>query len=295
MKRLRIIISFLLICTGLFFCAASPAAAQTGSSVWKISRGGNTIFLAGSIHILRETDFPLPAQYDSAFSQSAILVLETDIDQMANPEVLQYLMTRMILPVNSTLQSILDPDTYKMLEEACSKYGFSIDTVSKLKPSMVMTVLSVLQMENIGYSQQGIDQRYLDKAKTENKPVRFLETVQSQIDALIGMGEGYENDFIRYSLYDMENTETALEALLDEWKNGGTSTSEETLANMKEQWPVIYKTLVTDRNNAWAPQIKEFLDSGQIYFVVVGLLHLYGTDGLLRQLEDLGCTVEQLR
>ena len=294
MKRFRVIISFLLICTGLFFCAASPAVAQTGSSVWKISKDGNTLFLGGSIHILRKTDFPLPAEYDIAFSQSVILVLETDIDQMADPEVLLYLMTNMVLPGNKTLQSILDPDTYKMLEETCNKYGISINDVSKLKPSMVMTLLSVLQMEKAGYTQQGIDQHYLDKAKNENKPVRSLETVQTQIDALIGMGEGYENDFIRYSIYGMENTETGLEALLAEWKIGGTSLSEESLDEMKEHWPIIYKTLVTDRNSAWMPQIKEFLASGQVYFVIAGLLHMHGTDGLLRQLEDCGCTVEQL-
>jgi uncharacterized protein YbaP (TraB family) len=57
---------------------------------------------------------------------------------------------------------------------------------------------------------------------------------------------------------------------------------------MKQDWPAIYKTLVSDRNTAWMPQIEEFLAGGQVHFVVVGLLHLHGPDGLLRQLEDLG-------
>ena len=295
MKQFRVILSFFLVCTGLFFCAASPVTAQTGSSVWKISKGGKTLFLGGSIHILRETDFPLPAEFDNAFSQSTILILETDIDQMENPKTLQYLMSRVNLPGNKTLKTILDPDTYKMLEAEFSKYGFPINNVSKLKPSMVMNVLAVLQMEKVGYTQQGVDHHYLDKAKTAKKTVQFLETVKFQIDALVGMGEGYENDFIRYSLYEMKNTEAELEALLAEWKTGGTIFSEAYLKAMKEQWPVIYKTLVTDRNRAWMPKIKKFLASRQVYFVVVGLLHLHGTDGLLRQLEDFGCTIEQLK
>ena len=295
MKRLRVIISFLFISTGLFFCATSPVAAQTGSSVWKISKNGSTLFLGGSVHVLRKTDFPLPAGYNNAFSQSAILVLETDVEKMAEPEMVQYLMSRMILSGDATLKTILAPDTYKMLEKECSKYGLSVNAFSKLKPSMVITILSMVQIQKYGFTQQGIDMYYLDMAKKENKPVHFLETVQTQIDALVGMGEGYENDYIRYSLNDMENTETEIDVLLAEWKNGSLSKSETLLTEMKEEWPLIYKTLVADRNNAWMPQITEFLASGQVYFVITGLLHLHGTDGLLRQLKDSGCTIEQLK
>ena len=157
-----------------------------------------------------------------------------------------------------------------------------------------MTVLSVLQIQKKGFTQQGIDQYYLDSAKKENKPVRFLETVQYQISVLVGMGEGYENDFVRYSLQDMDNTNTAIETLVSEWKKGSASISEVALTEMKQEWPLIYKTLVTDRNNAWTPQILGFLVSGQVHFVIVGYLHLHGEDGLLRQLENFGCTVEQL-
>ncbi|MCL1928788.1 MAG: TraB/GumN family protein [Treponema sp.] len=295
MKQFRVTLSIVLVCAGFFFCAWSPVADQPGSSVWKVSKDGNTLFLGGSIHILREADFPLPAGYDSAFSQSAILVLETDVEKMAEPEIVQYLMSRMILSGNTTLQSILDPDIYKMLEKECSKYGLSLNTFSKLKPSMVITILSMVQIQKYGFTQQGIDMYYLDMAKKENKPVHFLETVQTQIDALAGMGEGYENDYVRYSLNDMENTETEIEVLLAEWKNGNPSKSEAILSEMEEEWPLIYKTLVGDRNNAWIPQIKKFLASGQVYFVIAGLLHLHGKDGLLRQLKDSGCTIEQLK
>ena len=294
MNRFRTIQRILLVCTGLFFYALSSAAAQTGSSVWKVSKNGGTLFLGGSIHILRDIDFPPPVEFDRAFSQSRILVFETDIEQMADPEIVQYMMSRMILEGDATLQTILDPETYKMLEDEYNKYGLPINAVSKLKPSMAITVLGILQIQKKDFTRQGIDQYYLDMAKKENKPVHFLETVQYQINVLIGMGEGYENDYVRYSLHDMENTDTDIETLVAEWKNGSASISEETLTEMKEEWPLIYKALVTDRNNAWTLQLMEFLASGQVHFVIVGYLHLHGTDGLLRQLEDLGCTVEQL-
>jgi uncharacterized protein YbaP (TraB family) len=79
-----------------------------------------------------------------------------------------------------------------------------------------------------------------------------------------------------------------------EWKAGVASGIEASLAEMQKEWSEIYKSLVTDRNAAWMPQIEEYLASGQVVFVIVGAAHLYGPDGLLIQLRNSGCIVEKL-
>ena len=293
MKRIFSLFAVIAVCAGLFFCASSPARNQSGSSVWEISRGGNTLFLGGSVHILRESDYPLPKEFDRAFSRSTMLVLETDIEQAASESVQEYLMWRTILPGNQTLRSLLDSDTYELLRAKYSEYGVSVDEISHVKPSMAVLFLTILQIEEHGFVQQGVDTYYLGKAKDEGKPIGFLETVEAQIDMMVTMGDGYENDYVRYSLQDMENTETGLEELLAEWRAGGSSDMDASLAEMKEQWPVLYQTLVADRNAAWIPQIEACLASGEVAFVIVGLAHLHGPDGLLRQLENSGCTVKQ--
>jgi len=293
MKRIISLFAVVAICAGLFSCASSPGRGQNGSSVWKVSGNGNTLFLGGSVHVLRAMDYPLPKEFDQAFSHSTMLVLETDIEQAATESVQGYLMTQMILPGNQTLRSVLDSDTYELLRAKYSEYGLSVDEISKLKPSMAVLFLTILQIEMHGFVQQGVDTYYLEKAKDEGKPIGFLETVQAQIDLMVTMGDGYENDYVRYSLQDMENTETGLEELLAEWRTGGSSDMDASLAEMKEQWPLLYASLLTDRNAAWMPQIEACLASGEVAFVIVGLAHLHGPDGLLRQLEDSGYTVEQ--
>lgn len=59
------------------------------SSVWEISKNGNTLYFGGSVHILRSEDYPLPKEFDMAFDNSDMLVLEADAGQMGNPEVAQ--------------------------------------------------------------------------------------------------------------------------------------------------------------------------------------------------------------
>ena len=283
----------------LFFCAFSfPVIADQqsgGSSVWKISRNGNSILLGGSMHLLRDEDFPLPQEFDMAFEQSSALVVEADVEQMEDENVKQYLMTQMFLGEGQTLESLLNSDTYKILSAVTGDFGIPIENFSNVKPSMVMMILTSLQMQALGFSQEGIDSYLLRKADKENKPFYFFETVEQQINMLVSMGEGYENEYVRYSLLDMENTEAYLKTILDDWKTGESAITEKILKEMKEDWPLIYKTLIADRNNEWIPQIEGLLDSGTAYFIVVGLAHIHGSDGLMRALEDHGCTIEQFR
>ena len=292
MKRIISFCVIVIIGVGLFSCASTPPHKQTGSSVWKISRGGNTLFLGGSVHILRDADYPLPDEFDMAYSQSSMLVIETDVEQLADPGVAQYLTANTFLPGNQTLRSVLDPETYELLAAAFREYGQRLEELRRFKPSMVVNILTLLQMQKMGFVQEGVDFYYLKKAKDEEKPVGYLESIETQIDLIITMGSGYENDFVRYSLYDMESTENELLSLLDEWKNGGSSKTEEILLEMKDEWPQIYRTVITDRNSAWMPQIEQYLASGTVSFVIVGLAHIHGPDGLLQQLKNAGCKVE---
>jgi len=278
-----------------FFFVSAPAPNDSVSSVWKISKNGNSLFLGGTIHILRNEDFPLPKAFDLAFEQSSMLVLETDIEQLADDKIIQYLMTQIYLPGNKTLKSVLEPDTYKMLQEKCTEYGFSVDSVSRFKPSIVINMLDTIEMQKLGFTQEGVDLYYFQKAKKIKKPLGYLEAVEVQIEMLVTMGDGYEDDYVRYSLYDMDNTENELDSIVSEWKKGKASSTERSVLEMRDQWPILYKTMLLDRNNAWMPHINDYLAAGTSVFIVVGLAHLHGPDGLLKQLADSGCTVEQFK
>ena len=302
MKRIIFFCVFiLLIATGLFSegirekVSMRQTTPGAGTSVWKASKNGNIIYLGGSVHILRATDFPLPAEFDYAFAESEILVLEADVEQLSNPEISQYLYSKLFLPGNTTLQSLLDFETYIRLSDACEEYGISIADVDRMRPSMIMNILTLYQIQKFGFEEEGIDDNYHIKAQKENKPVLFLESVETQIDMLISLGEGYENEYVAYSLADMENTEKTLEILMYEWKHGIEGSNGDTITEMINDWPDMYKSLITDRHDKWLPQIEAFIASGKVHFVVTGLLHMYGPDGILQRLKALGYTVEQLK
>ena len=118
------------------------------SSVWEINHNGNTLYLGGSIHVLREEDFPLPREFDEAYGKSETIVLETDPQLLNSPEIAAYLMTNMLLPEGKTLGTVLSREAYKKLLKKCKDRGISIDDVKRWKPSIIINVLSVMEAEN---------------------------------------------------------------------------------------------------------------------------------------------------
>jgi uncharacterized protein YbaP (TraB family) len=61
-----------------------------------------------------------------------------------------------------------------------------------------------------------------------------------------------------------------------------------------ENFPAVYKSMTSDRNNAWMPVIENYLKTSPVEFVLVGNGHMYGPDGLLTQLKKQGYRIEQM-
>jgi uncharacterized protein YbaP (TraB family) len=293
MKRLISLFAAALLAGGIFFGILS-CSSSSGSSVWAVSKNGHTLYLSGSVHELRAEDFPLPKEFDRAFSLAKVLILETDIEYMMSDDFLAYFMSRMALPEGQTLQSVLDPETYDLLEQKCAEYGLPVEAISSLKPAMAAMMLTELQAQNLGFEQEGVDMFYLKKALEANKPVGFLEAVEDQVAMLDSLSEN-ANEYVRQTLQEMEAAEETLATMLAEWKKGIASFIETYLLKMKNEWPEVYTILVIDRNAAWLPQIEKYLAEGKVPFIVVGAAHLHGPDGLLTRLEKSGCLVEQLK
>jgi uncharacterized protein YbaP (TraB family) len=285
MKKLLTIIAAVALSIG--FCFAQ-------SSVWEISKNGNALYLGGSVHLLRAEDYPLPKEFDVAFDKSELLVLEADVEQMSNPEVAQGMMAQAILPDDVTLQTVLNAEIYKMLEVKCAEFSLPMESVLKLKPAMLITVLQAMKMQQLGFTPQGVDVFYAAKAKEKNEKLAFLETIDFQIDLIVNMGNGFENEFVKYSLEDFDNIEKDINALIPEFKNGTSKTTETEIQEMKTQFPSVYKSMFADRNNNWLPQIETYLKDKKVEFIIVGMAHLHGSEGLLALLKNKGYTVKQV-
>jgi uncharacterized protein YbaP (TraB family) len=68
---------------GCFFLVLLPHARSQPSGhavpLWQIDGRDNRIYLLGSVHMLRESDHPLPAVFYDAYEDADALVMELDV------------------------------------------------------------------------------------------------------------------------------------------------------------------------------------------------------------------------
>jgi len=285
MKKVIIaFVSYLILCSVVW----------ADTSVWKVSKNGAELYLGGTCHILRNSDYPLPDEFDRAYAGSEIIVFETDIGKMNTPEAQQKLLSKMIYMDGTNLKDHLSPQTYELLNRVCENTGVPLNSLNSFKPVMVMLTLVLMELKKQGISEEGVDKHYYQQILQDRKPVLTLETVDEQIDKIASMGEGNEDDFIRHELDELKRTKEIIEQLINHWKRGNSEDLDRLfIAPVKQDYPVMYKTLLVERNEAWLPKIEAFLGTPEKEFVLVGFAHLVGEDGIVEQLKRRGYRVEK--
>ena len=279
---------------GLTLFAAAAFQSQA-ASVWKVMSGNQTVFLGGTIHILSPEDYPLPAAYDEAYNASDKVVFETDINTINSREFQQQLVNQLSYQDGTTIDQVLQPETYQALSNFLEERHIPLNKIAPLKPSLIAMTLSVMELQTLGFTSEGVDQYYSAKATIDHKPQGWLEAPQDQIDVLESLGEGDESEMMAYSLQDIQDMPNTVDVLRKSWRDGNmVAMAEATIIDFKQDYPEIYQELLVERNKLWLPQIEAMLKDKSTEFIMVGAMHLAGPDGLLAKLAAKGYQIERL-
>lgn len=273
--------------------STSPVMAQT--SVWKVSNGTDNIYLGGTIHVLKPSDYPLPVEFNQAYEAADRLILETDIRAAQEPQGQQQIMQAMQARPEEAVDRVLTPHTYSKLMRTFGQYGLSLSSMRQFKVSMMMITLTLAEMSRLGINQTGVDEFFLQRAVDDGMAVGELESFGDQIQFIADMGKGNEERFVTMSLTELTETETMMEAMVASWRSGDmASLTTIFVEDMQKNYPVIYQQLMVERNNNWVPNIEKLFNQPGTELVLVGVGHIPGESGLIRQLEKRGYRVEPL-
>lgn len=282
-----------LLSTLLVLSAWTWAAAE--SSVWKAQKDNSVIYLGGTVHVLREKDYPLPAEFDKAYKASEIIVFETDIGKLQEEATQRKLLANAKYADGSTIDKHLSTRVYADLSAYCAANGIPLQKYSQLKPAVLMTTLEMMEFMKIGATRQGVDLHFYALAKKARKAVEGLETIDEQINFMIALADDDENEFVAYSLRNMKSVKYDFELLVNAWRKGdATRLDELMIADLKTRQPNLYKKLITDRNSNWLPLIDAYQKTPQTEFILVGAAHLVGAAGIIEELRKKGYRVDKL-
>ena len=270
----------------------TAAQVQATPPLWKITSAHGTIYLLGTIHMMKPNVNWESVPVKAALAASSKLVEEvSNADDMAAAQtlLLQYGIDR-----EHPLSTKIGKEDLARLDAALQQMGIPGEAaLEPLRPWAAMLMISALPILKAGYTpESGVDVTLAREWKATGKTVDGLETLDQQIHFFADMSEADQVMALHASLEQLDQASEDTNKIVTAWMKGDVETIA-TLENteFKQKYPALYKLLVIDRNKTWVEQLSRMLDSGGTEFVAVGAGHLPGDDGVLKLLAAKGYTV----
>ncbi len=249
----------------------------------------------GSIHLLREQDYPLPAAFDDAYQDADSIIMEIDMDDL-DPVQAQVLIRKLgLLDDDETLRDEMGAELYERTERAAAELDIPLELLEKSRPWLAAMTVEQLLLGRFGFDPQfGVEMHMLGKAAEDGKEITGLETLQEQFEFLATMSLDAQRDLLLQTLESNRDLQTSMNNVVGAWKRGDGAYLEKELLQDIADYPELYTRIVRDRNIAWRGQITKLLKDDKNYLVIVGTLHLVGPDGVPALLKQNNIAVEQL-
>lgn len=273
-------------------CAAPQARAEP--ALWEVKSRTATVYLFGTIHLLRPDVRWQTPKVAEAFGKSDELWLE--VADPGDTSAAVPLVTKFGFDPKTTLSSKLDKADRERLAADAKTLGEPVTDFEPMRPWLASIRLSVAPLVKAGFDPDaGVDRLLKQKADLAGRPVKAFETVEQQIRYFADLPEALQVAELHITLDEFDKATAELDKLEKAWEAGDTAAIYKALdEDMKRSSPKLYKVLLVDRNRAFAVSIVKRLKGRGTAFVAVGAGHLAGPDGVQALLARRGVKVRRL-
>ena len=262
------------------------------SLLYEISGNGlsQPSYLFGTIHIICKDDFVMNESTKKKFSETQQVYLEIDMD---DPKMMPEMMKSMYMTDGSTLKTLMSEADYQKVSQFFKdSLKTNIGTMDKMKP-FVLSSMTIPKL--MACASQSYEETFMKMAKSENKEILGLETVQEQFGALDKMGMKKQADMMLVKMVENwgEGKET-LKQMIADYKNQDVEALLEDMAKSKSSDANFQEDLLVTRNQNWIPKIQKITKEKPTFFAV-GAGHLGGKKGVIALLRNEGFTVKAVK
>ncbi len=281
--------------TLVLWAYALPCSADTAlHSLWELRGKHNTVYLLGSIHVLRPDDYPLAPAVLNAYTNSKSLVMEINLDEIDSDQLSAEMLSSAMLPDGKTLPDILGPKRYSHAETLAHQLGVDLATFDQFAPWFAAEAISQLQLAQLGFdAQSGVEMYFLGLARKDGKSIAGLETVHDQIALFQALSMDQQAQYLVSSLEQAHDLPKEVADMVHAWQRGDTTWFEGEMASELGNDPALYQSVLAARNRKWIPKIEALLDDDKNYLVIVGTGHLIGHNSVIDLLKKDGIGATQ--
>lgn len=241
-------------------------AERQCTTLWKVSGKGleKPSYIFGTYHLSPLSIKDSIAAMPQAMSETAQVYGEVVMSEMATPAFMQSMQQQMMMPKDTTLQSLFTPEQYEEVGKAI-KENMMVDIamLAQLKPAAINQQLVVLlyMKHTPGFNpQEQLDTYFQQQAGQQGKKVGGLETAQSQIDILFNSQTLQRQANLLYcAISDIEKGIEQSKRLIAAYEKQDLDAMlqlmEERDGNSCDPLPGEMEAMLDNRNKAWVEKM----------------------------------------
>ena len=297
------------LCAGAALFLALPALAQEADApaptpavetvdadpaLWVVRDADTTIYLFGTVHVLKPGLTWFDEAVKTAFDASDELKIEVQLPEDTSAIAAAF-GTAGTYPAGTTLTSRLSEEQRAAYHAALQRFGVPAAAFDAYEPWLVTLQLSLGVYASMGFAPGSGAEAVLTAAATAaNKPVSGFETAEQQIGFLDSTPESEQIAGLLGFFEQAGEMRQFVDRLVASWADGRPDVTGSIINAEMTESPETLRILFTDRNRRWADSIKARMEQPGTVFVAVGAGHLAGTGSVQDFLTERGLTVERV-
>jgi len=273
--------------------SGQPLPAQV---IWELEDSRARVVLLGSMHLLRDHDWPLPEAVMLAYAAADEIIMELDPAATDISELQALIFELGLAPPGQSLPALLGERAWNELAAISQELGLDPALLVPWQPWYAAMLLTRQMLDAQGFrAELGIESWIGTAAVRDGKTVSGLETMAGQLSALASLPLETQRRFLSSAIEDSRQAAELSTRLVNAWRSADLEVLvDEMLAGMQEE-PQLYEQLIVARNRDFARQISALADTDGSYLVVIGALHLVGEDSVPAMLRQKGFAISLLQ
>lgn len=259
-------------------------------ALWLVRDADTTIYLFGTVHLLKPGMNWLRGPIADALTRSDTLVTEILNDNQTPQSALLELT---LLPNGQSLRDMMQPETRKAFETLLLREGMRVDAFDRFEPWYPGVILSMLPLMQQGLRpDSGVEAKLA--ATHGDRPREALETARFQIELFHTLPQSAQLAYLSSVVDHYDEVSPLMDRLVDAWGKGDNDAIGSAMLENVDP-PEVADALIVKRNRAWADWIAQRLDRPGTVFLAVGAGHLAGPDSVQHFLSAKGMKTERVQ
>lgn len=199
--------------------APVPRAEGAGPPLWVVRDADSTVYLFGTVHVLRPGTAWGSDKVDAAFASASDIWVEV-ADQDDQAVVMPVIQQHGVDP-SRPLSSILSAADFAAFDKVAQANGASGAALDAYRPWLAAFMISMSGPTNAGYrSEAGVDKTLMDRARAQGKALHGFETADIQVRLIAGMSEEAQVAYLNNYVRNADGIVANLDATVAAWLKG---------------------------------------------------------------------------